>query len=264
AADWAPPCAALTRVAALGTGSAGLRQTLAQSFQAWQVIGPDGPTGLFTGYYETTLDASPTRLPGYATPLYALPPGWENPAPRPDRAAIEDGALNGVATVLLWARDPIDVFFLHIQGSGVARLPDGRRVRIGYAGNNGHPFVGIGGLMRYTRTNMLEVLSADYIRTARAKGLSERRVINYHAFRNTLIPIVTIIGGTLPSLFSGALITETLFGISGIGKTSFDAMVAGDIPFSMFFMVFLAVLTLLGTLIADILYAVVDPRVRVA
>ena len=124
--------------------------------------------------------------------------------------------------------------------------------------------ISIGALMRYTRTNMLEVLNSDYIRTARAKGLSENRVVNYHAFRNTLIPIVTIIGGTLPSLFSGALITETLFGISGIGKTSYDAMVGGDIPFSMFYMIFLASLTLLGTLIADILYAVVDPRVRVS
>jgi peptide/nickel transport system permease protein len=121
----------------------------------------------------------------------------------------------------------------------------------------------IGGLMRYTRTNMLEVLNADYIRTARAKGLSEKRVINYHAFRNTLIPIVTIIGGSIPGLFAGALITETLFGITGIGKTSYDAMVAGDIPFSMFYMSFLAVLTLLGTLIADVMYAVVDPRVRI-
>ncbi len=122
---------------------------------------------------------------------------------------------------------------------------------------------GIGGLMRYTRTNMLEVLNADYIRTARAKGLSEKRVINYHAFRNTLIPVVTIIGGSIPGLFAGALITETLFGITGIGKISYDAMVAGDIPFSMFYMSFLAVLTLLGTLTADILYAVVDPRVRI-
>lgn len=122
---------------------------------------------------------------------------------------------------------------------------------------------GIGGLMRYTRTNMLEVLNSDYIRTARAKGLPERRVINYHAFRNTLIPIVTIVGGTLPGLFGGALITETLFGITGIGKISYDAMVGGDIPFSMFYLVFLAALTLIGTLIADILYAVVDPRVRV-
>ena len=124
--------------------------------------------------------------------------------------------------------------------------------------------VSMGALMRYTRTNMLEVLNADYIRTARAKGLSERKVIYHHAFRNTLIPIVTIIGGTLPSLFSGALITETLFGIPGIGFASYQSMVAGDIPFSMFFMVFTAILTLLGNLIADILYAVVDPRVRIA
>jgi peptide/nickel transport system permease protein len=124
--------------------------------------------------------------------------------------------------------------------------------------------ISIGGLMRYTRTNMLEVLNSDYIRTARAKGLSERKVINYHAFRNTLIPIVTIVGGTLPMLFSGALITETLFQIPGIGYTSYRAMVGGDIPFSMFYLVFLAALTLLGTLIADILYAVVDPRVRIS
>jgi len=123
--------------------------------------------------------------------------------------------------------------------------------------------VNIGALMRYTRTNMLEVLNSDYIRTARAKGLSERRVINYHAFRNTLIPIVTIIGGTLPGLFSGAMITETLFQIEGIGYTSYQAMTTGDIPFSMFYLVFLAMLTLLGNLISDILYAVVDPRVRI-
>lgn len=118
--------------------------------------------------------------------------------------------------------------------------------------------------MRYTRTNMLEVMNSDFIRTARAKGLSEKKVINYHAFRNTLIPIVTILGGSLPGLFAGALITETLFQIPGIGYTAYQAMISGDIPFTMFYMVFMAVLTLLGTLIADILYAVVDPRVRVS
>ena len=124
--------------------------------------------------------------------------------------------------------------------------------------------INIGYLMRYTRTNMLEVLNADYIRTARAKGLSERRVIYHHAFRNTLIPLVTMLGSSLPGLFSGALITETLYSIPGIGYVSYQSMVAGDIPFSMFYLVFLAVLTLLGNLIADILYAVVDPRVRIA
>jgi len=124
--------------------------------------------------------------------------------------------------------------------------------------------INIGYLMRYTRTNMLEVLNADYIRTARAKGLSERKVIYHHAFRNTLIPLVTMLGSSLPGLFSGALITETLYSIPGIGYVSYQSMISGDIPFSMFYLVFLAVLTLLGNLIADILYAVVDPRVRIA
>lgn len=123
--------------------------------------------------------------------------------------------------------------------------------------------ISIGGLMRYTRANTLEVLNADYIRTARAKGLSERKVIGYHAFRNTLIPIVTILGGSLPGLFAGALITEQLFSIEGIGFTAYESMVRGDIPFTMFYLAFMAILTLLGTLISDILYAVVDPRVRV-
>lgn len=124
--------------------------------------------------------------------------------------------------------------------------------------------VSIGSWMRYTRTNMLEVLNADYIRTARAKGLPERQVIGRHAFRNTLIPLVTLFGSHIPTLFAGALITETLFGIRGIGFASYYAMRAGDIPFSMFYLSFIAVLTLLGNLIADVLYAVVDPRIRVS
>lgn len=124
--------------------------------------------------------------------------------------------------------------------------------------------ISVGSLMRYTRTNMLEVLSADYIRTARAKGLSEKKVIYHHAFRNTLIPLVTIVGNSLPGLFSGALITETLFAIPGIGYTSYQAMIAGDIPFSMFYLTFMAILTLASNLLADIMYAVVDPRVRIS
>ena len=123
--------------------------------------------------------------------------------------------------------------------------------------------VSIGSLMRYTRANMLEVLNSDYIRTARAKGLPENKVINHHAFRNTLIPIVTLLGGSLPGLFGGAMITETLFQIPGIGYTFYQCVTQGDIPFVMFYMVFMAVLILLDNLIAEILYAVVDPRVRV-
>lgn len=121
----------------------------------------------------------------------------------------------------------------------------------------------IGGLMRYTRTNMLEVLNSDYIRTARAKGLPENVVINKHAFRNTLIPLVSYMSYLLPSMFGGSLITETLYQIPGIGYISYQAMIRGDIPFAMFYTTFLIVLTQLSLILADIMYAVVDPRVRV-
>lgn len=120
----------------------------------------------------------------------------------------------------------------------------------------------MGAWLRYVRNNMLEVLSADYVRTARAKGVPERVVIGKHTFRNTLIPIITMIGGSLPSLFAGAIITEGLFSIDGLGNTAIKAVNQGDVPFLMGYSMFLAVLTLLGTLLSDILYAVADPRVR--
>ncbi len=120
----------------------------------------------------------------------------------------------------------------------------------------------VGSLMRYTRTNTLEVLNADYIRTARAKGLSERAVIYKHAFRNTMIPLVTLMAGILPSLFGGAMITEQVFGIPGIGKLAYDALIVADIPFIMGYNMFLAIMTVIGTLLSDLMYAVVDPRVK--
>ena len=109
---------------------------------------------------------------------------------------------------------------------------------------------------------LINTAPARLISEESAKVLSEKRVIGYHAFRNTLIPIVTIVGGSLPGLFSGALITETLFDIRGIGYISYHSMVGGDIPFTMFYLAFSSILILLGTLMSDILYAVVDPRVR--
>ena len=120
----------------------------------------------------------------------------------------------------------------------------------------------IGGLMRYTRTNTLEVLGADYIRTARAKGLSENKVIYKHAFRNTLIPLATLLAGILPSLFGGMMITEQVFGIDGIGRLAYQALKEGDIPFIMGYNMFLAILTVIGTLCSDIMYSIVDPRVK--
>ena len=120
----------------------------------------------------------------------------------------------------------------------------------------------IGGLMRYTRTNTLEVLGADYIRTARAKGLSENKVIYVHAFRNTMIPLATLLAGILPSLFGGMMITEQVFGIDGIGRLAYQALREGDIPFIMGYNMFLAILTVIGTLCSDIMYSIVDPRVK--
>lgn len=122
----------------------------------------------------------------------------------------------------------------------------------------------IGARMRMTRTNMLEVLNSDYIRTARAKGLSETKVIYKHAFRNTMIPLVTSLAGLIPSLFSGAMITETVFDLEGIGKYALNAMTQGDIPVIMTYNMFLALLSVLGILMSDLMYAVVDPRVKLA
>ncbi len=120
----------------------------------------------------------------------------------------------------------------------------------------------IGGRMRMTRTNMLEVLNSDYIRTARAKGLKEKVVIYKHAFRNTMIPLVTSLAGLLPSLFSGAIITEQIFDLPGIGNTAYNAMIVGDVPVIMGYNMFLALLSIIGVLLADLMYAVVDPRVK--
>ena len=120
----------------------------------------------------------------------------------------------------------------------------------------------VGGTMRHTRTNTLEVLNADYIRTARAKGLSEKSVVYKHVFRNTMIPMVTMMAGILPSLFGGAMILENVFALPGIGKLAYDALVVADIPFIMGYEMFLAILTVIGVLFSDIAYVLVDPRIK--
>jgi len=123
--------------------------------------------------------------------------------------------------------------------------------------------ISIGGMLRFTRMNTLEVLSADYIRTARAKGCSERTVIYKHAFRNTLVPFVTLMATLLPGLFAGSIILEQFFAIEGLGQMIFQATMRGDIPLIMGYNMFLAVLTVISVLLADLMYGVVDPRIRI-
>src|SRR5439155_25980718 len=115
---------------------------------------------------------------------------------------------------------------------------------------------------RFMRSAMLEVLSQDYLRTARAKGLRESVVILRHAIRNALIPVITVIGLRIPVLFAGAIVTEAIFSWPGMGQIFFQAVLASDWPVVQAIIVIIAFLVIVSNLAADLLYAVVDPRIR--
>ncbi|MEA5145094.1 MAG: ABC transporter permease, partial [Candidatus Limiplasma sp.] len=117
-------------------------------------------------------------------------------------------------------------------------------------------------VMRFTRSSMIETLSQDYIRTARSKGLSERMVIYRHALKNSLIPVITIFGLSIPNLFGGAYIIEKVFSWPGIGQLGVDAIGNRDYAVLMGLTLITAILVLLGNLISDILYSMVDPRIK--
>ncbi len=121
---------------------------------------------------------------------------------------------------------------------------------------------GLAGMSRYTRSSMLEVLRQDYIITARAKGLSESRVIYLHALRNALLPLITILGLSIPGLIGGSVIFESLFAIPGVGQLMWTSVMARDYPVLMGNLVIVSILTLLGNLLADLGYALADPRIR--
>ena len=125
-------------------------------------------------------------------------------------------------------------------------------------------FGGLAGLSRYMRANMLEVIRQDFILTARAKGLSERAVIYRHALRNALLPVITILGLSVPGLIGGSVIFETIFAIPGMGQLFYMAVMARDYPVVMGILFIGAVLTLFGNLLADVFYALADPRIRVS
>jgi len=122
--------------------------------------------------------------------------------------------------------------------------------------------VNIAGWSRYIRSSMLEVMKQDYVRTARAKGLIERFVVMKHALRNALIPVITLLGLEIPVLFGGAVITETIFSWPGMGRLFVDAINQTDWPVVQGILLFSALLVLMGNLLADVMYAVVDPRIR--
>ncbi|HUG37909.1 MAG TPA: ABC transporter permease [Candidatus Limnocylindrales bacterium] len=125
-------------------------------------------------------------------------------------------------------------------------------------------FGGLAGFSRYMRQSMLEVVRQDYIQTARAKGLSEKVVIGKHALRNAFLPVVTILGLSLPGLIGGSVIVESIFAIPGMGQLMVQAVFARDYPLIMGNLVIVASLTLVANLVADIVYGIVDPRIRFA
>ncbi|HEY1408098.1 MAG TPA: ABC transporter permease, partial [Promineifilum sp.] len=120
----------------------------------------------------------------------------------------------------------------------------------------------LAGWSRFMRSSMLEVLRQDYVRTARAKGLRERAVVARHAARNALIPLITIVVFQIPGIFSGAILTETVFNYPGMGRLFIDALGRDDWPIVMAILFITAILVVVATLIGDILYTVVDPRIR--
>ena len=122
--------------------------------------------------------------------------------------------------------------------------------------------VSLAGWTRYIRSQMLEVIRQDYVRTAQAKGLRDRVVLMSHAFRNALLPLITLVGLTIPDLFGGALIIENVFGYPGVGQLTIESLNSNDYSVAMACVMMLAILTVLGNLIADILYGLLDPRVR--
>ncbi|MFT4149255.1 MAG: murein transglycosylase A [Paracoccaceae bacterium] len=173
APDWRPLC----RLAADAGESDAQARTFFELFFKPVIVG--NPPALFTGYYEPELLGSSVRTPRFAWPLYRRPPELQDGSPYLSRQAIEDGALRGRGLELVWLDDPVEVFFLQVQGSGRIRLPDGRVMRVGYAGKNGHPYRSVGQEMIRRGTHTPDQVSAGEIRSyVRATGAAGMDLLN--------------------------------------------------------------------------------------
>jgi membrane-bound lytic murein transglycosylase A len=171
--DWVPLC----KLAADAGNTAQSARQFFELFFKPVLIGD--PPALFTGYYEPELDGSPVRTPRFAWPIYRRPPELQDGQVYHTRAAIEGGALRGRGLELVWLDDPVEVYFLQVQGSGRIRMPDGRTIRVGYAGRNGHAYRSVGQEMVRRGTHTLDQVSAQEIRSyvRRSPGL-ERSLLD--------------------------------------------------------------------------------------
>ena len=169
---WTPPCRLAQQV---GPGQAAARQFFELLFRP-VLIGT--PPALFTGYYEPELNGSLTRTPRYAYPLYRKPPEMTEGQMFHSREAIESGILRGRGLELVWLDDPVEVYFLQVQGSGRIRLPDGRVMRVAYAGKNGHPYRSIGQELIRRGASMADVSAQDIKAWVRANPGPGRALLN--------------------------------------------------------------------------------------
>jgi peptide/nickel transport system permease protein len=181
------------------------------------------------------------------------------------------GAMIALSVPTFW----FGLVVIYVFSVGLGWLPAGNRFTIGDGSflNRLHHLIGpciVLALVstavwsRYMRSSMLDVVNQDYVRTARAKGVPERRIVLTHALRNALLPMITITGLHVPTLLSGALVTETVFTWPGMGRLFLDSISYRDYPVVMGILMFSAVMVLLGSLIADLLYGVADPRIASA
>jgi len=255
----------------------GLDQPLQERYFAWLIQALQGDFGFSRMFARPVLDVLLPRLGNTAVLMsiafvlsvaIALPLGIE--AARKPYGAF-DNTVNlfcfaGISVPTFWLALLLIILFAVVLGwfpaSGMGDAEGGERLRHLVLPVLTLVVANVGHYTRFVRAAMIETLRQDFIRTARAKGVSEEGVVWRHALRNSLSPILTILALSFGSLFSGALITEIMFAWPGMGKTMFDAILANDYNLALVGLLFATLTTLLGSLLADLAYAWVDPRVR--
>ncbi len=254
----------------------GLDRPIAERYWNWLSAALSGDLGYSRIHARPVLDVLLPALAntawlmglGFALSLAIALPAGIAAALKPQSAT--DNTINllafaGISIPPFWLAILLIILFAVVLGW----LPAGGMGDATLAGTATHlilpvltlTLVTVGGIVRFVRAAMMEALRQDYVRTARAKGLSVRRVVFGHVLRNAMIPVVTILALNFGALFSGALITETMFGWLGMGKTIYDSILGNDYNLALVGLLFATLTTLLANLLADLAYAWLDPRI---
>ncbi len=257
----------------------GLDQPLLSRYAAWLGNALQGDFGFSRSYRQPVLEILAPRMVNtlwlmgisfvlslaIAIPLGVLAAVRQN---GPVDLGVNVVALAGYSVPVFWLAllliyfFAVDLAWLPAGGSGVDAKTLWGKAQFLVLPVAALTLTGLGAITRFMRGEMIEALRQDYVRTARAKGLSYRRVVMGHAFRNAMIPVVTIIALGFGTLVSGALVVETMFGYLGMGKLMFDSILANDYNVALVGLLIATLLTLVANIIADIAYAALDPRIR--